>query len=264
VARIHNVDADGLLDRKFPVLDHGFVQMIDYMGGDKRIVDAARVSTKKNSKGRESDRKLINYLMSKRHTSPFEQVVLTFNIKMPIFVARQMIRHRTARLNEVSGRYSVLSCDSYVPNNRMQYQSQDNMQGSGSDMPEDIGGTILEQMIMDQTILNDSYDKYLGMGLSREVARINLPLSTYTEWFWQIDLHNLFHFLNQRLDEDAQWEIRQYAEVIGKCAEAVAPVSYDAFLEYVLHAKSVSRSNIMELREILRPDVWDKVEKLIS
>lgn len=241
--------AEAILDKEYKVLDHGFVRLVDYLGGDDRIVQAARVSYGAGTKTVRDDARLINYLLRNEHTSPFEQVVLTFHVKMPIFVARQWVRHRTARMNEISGRYSVMSDDFYMPE-RLPIQSTDNKQGSSAEsIPEEVSKEIMGLMEQDQKELYARYTDLIERGVSREIARINLPLSLYTEIYWQIDLHNLFHFLKLRLDAHAQYEIRVYAEVMGEIAKIVAPVAWEAFEEHVLYAKTFSRSELEKLNK---------------
>jgi len=198
------------------------------------------------------DKALIAYLYRNAHTSPFEQVQLSFHCKLPIFVSRQWVRHRTARLNELSGRYSVMQDEFYVPDPaRVQYQSADNKQGSGESMPAAYGRAVVEQIGAEQRSLYGSYESMLSTGVARELARINLPLSLYTEWYWQIDLHNLFHFLRLRLDPHAQYEIRAYGEALAVCARAVAPFAYEAFEEYGLYGANFSRQELKLLRALL-------------
>src|SRR5436309_54006 len=210
MARVIVPEAEALLDKEFPVLDHGFVRLVDYLGGDSRIVAAARVSYGPGTKTIREDAALINYLMSNKHTSPFEQVILTFHAKMPIFVARQWVRHRTARLNEVSGRYSVMPDEFYLPEaEQIGKQNKRNRQGRGpEELPPEHQERVLEILKRDQVSAYASYEELLGHEIARELARINLPLSLYTQWYWQIDLHNLLHFLRLRLDSHAQYEIR--------------------------------------------------------
>jgi thymidylate synthase (FAD) len=238
MARMNVPQADELIDRELPVLDKGFVRLVDYLGGDERVVQAARVSYGQGTKGFRQDRQLIRYLLRNEHTSPFEQVVLTFHVKLPIFVARQWIRHRTARVNEISGRYSVLDDDFYLPPpEQLRYQSSESKQGRAEEcLPPDVSEQVRTKMAQGQQRAYAEYRELLELGLSREVARINLPLSIYTQWYWQIDLHNLMHFLKLRLDAHAQWEIREYAQRLATCAAAVAPLSYEAFDEFVLRA----------------------------
>lgn len=244
-------EAEALLDQEISVLDKGFVRLVDYMGGDQRIVQSARVSYGSGTKSFRQDRALIHYLLRNEHTSPFEQVVLTFHCKMPIFVARQWVRHRTARLNEISGRYSVMKDEFYVPElNQMKAQSSDNKQARSDEaIPE--GDEIIAELQADQAHL---YKNYLGMidkGLARELARTNLPLSLYTEWYWQIDLHNLFHFIRLRLDPHAQYEIRVYAEALAMCAKAVAPMAFEAFEEHIQGSVRFSKVELAGLARML-------------
>ena len=245
--------AEAILDTQFPVLDHGFVRLVDYMGGDTRIVQAARVSYGEGTKSYRKDKGLINYLLRNEHTSPFEQVVFTFHTKMPIFVARQWVRHRTARLNEISGRYSILKDEFYVPETTaIAPQSTDNKQGRSKERFAPKEEEHIRSALSDGQ--HDAYRAYQGLldtGLARELARINLPLSTYTEWYWQIDLHNLFHFLRLRLDPHAQYEIRAYAEVMNEIAGKVCPIALEAFEEHVRGVLRLSRSEADALRRLL-------------
>lgn len=246
-------EAESILDKEFAVLDHGFVRLVDYLGGDARIVQSARVSYGPGTRTVREDRGLINYLMRNRHTSPFEQVILTFHAKMPIFVARQWVRHRTARLNEISGRYSVMPDEFYVPEpSDIRYQSKRNKQGrSSEEVPPALREKVLEIIKRDQGDVYGRYRELLEDDIARELARINLPLSLYTQWYWQIDLHNLFHFLKVRMDPHAQVEIRRYAEVMATMARAVAPMAYEAFEEHELHAVTFSRKEMDALRNLL-------------
>jgi len=245
MAHDQNQAAEAVLDVEHPVLDHGFVRLVDYLGGDQRIVDAARVSySGKEVKTFRRNKELINYLLKNHHTSPFEQVQLTFHVKLPIFVARQWIRHRTARVNEISGRYSVLRDEFYVPSpDAVRFQSKRNRQGGDDEeVPPETREQVLKTIMSEQESLYKSYEGRVEKDIARELARINLPLSIYTEWYWQIDLHNLFHFLKLRLDWHAQYEIRCYAEKMLEIARAVAPIAVDAFEEYELFAVTLSRT----------------------
>lgn len=253
MARIIVPGAEALLDQEIRVLDKGFVRLVDYLGGDQRIVQAARVSYGAGTKSYRQDRGLIHYLMKNEHTSPFEQVVLTFHAKMPIFVARQWVRHRTARLNEVSGRYSIMKDDFYVPEaGSLKVQSDSNKQARGDEtLPPEVAERVLTELQEDQATL---YRHYLGMidgGLAREVARTNLPLSLYTEWYWQMDLHNLLRFLRLRMHPHAQYEIREYANAMAACARAVAPIAFEAFEEHVLGGVQLSRAECAEMARLL-------------
>lgn len=243
--------AEQLLDQEIQVLDKGFVRLVDYMGSDERIVQSARVSYGSGTKSFRQDKGLINYLMRNEHTSPFEQVILTFHTKMPIFVARQWVRHRTARLNEISGRYSIMKDEFYVPESgQMRGQSDDNKQARSDEVVGNAAEMIAE-MEADQKLIYDHYTGMVEGGLAREIARSNLPLSLYTEWYWQIDLHNLFRFLHLRMDSHAQYEIRVYAEAMAQCAKAVAPIAYDAFEEHILNSVRLSRQECVAMAAIM-------------
>jgi thymidylate synthase (FAD) len=234
-------EAELILDKQFDVLDHGFVRLVDYMGGDSRIVQAARVSYGNGTKTPSEDEALIDYLMRHRHTSPFEQVELTFHCKMPIFCARQWVRHRTASLNEMSGRYSEMPEETYLPAlEHVQGQHDTNKQGRGGAIAIKAAEHYLDRVGIHAHNDFIAYRELLDQGIARELARICLPLSTYTEWYWKIDLHNLFHFLDLRLDEHAQFEIRQYAKVMLRAAGCVAPAAVRAFECNVLNAVTLS------------------------
>lgn len=253
MGRIIVPEAEALLDQEIKVLDKGFVRLVDYLGGDDRIVQAARVSYGSGTKSYRQDRGLIHYLLRNEHTSPFEQIVLTFHTKMPIFVARQWVRHRTARLNEISGRYSIMRDEFYVPEpNQMRFQSTDNKQArSDEELDAELAQQMIAEMEADQKQLYAHYEGMIEKGLAREIARGNLPLNLYTEWYWQIDLHNLFRFLHLRMDSHAQYEIRVYAEAMAQCAKAVAPVAYEAFEEHTLGGLKFSRAECEALSLML-------------
>jgi thymidylate synthase (FAD) len=242
--------AEEILDKEFPVLDKGFVRLVDYMGGDARIVQAARVSYGAGTKSFREDSALIDNLLRQEHTSPFEQVILTFHVKLPIFVARQWIRHRTARVNEVSGRYSVMKDDFYLPAAAaVAMQSADNKQGRASgSLPEDAARSYISRMEAGQRAAYEEYSALIEAGLARELARIDLPLSLYTEWYWQIDLHNLFRFISLRLDLHAQLEIREYARVLLDMARAVAPAACASFENHILGGTRFSAEEMAELK----------------
>jgi thymidylate synthase (FAD) len=257
MARMSVPEADALLDTRIDVLDHGFVRLVDYLGGDARIVQAARVSYGEGTKSLREDRALIDYLLRHAHTSPFEQVVLTFHVKMPIFVARQWLRHRTARVNELSGRYSVMADEFYLPEaDQVRYQSTVQKQGRSEEaVPEGVRTEVREALARGQGESFAAYEALLAEGVARELARVNLPVALYTEMYWQIDLHNLFHFLRLRIDSHAQYEIRVYAEALARCAQAVAPIAYTAFEEHVLHGRRFSQAEWSLLREALDLEV---------
>lgn len=246
-------EADAILDEEFPVLNHGFVRLVDYMGGDARIVQAARVSYGAGTKTIREDAGLIDYLLRHQHTSPFEQVVLTFHIKMPIFVARQWIRHRTARLNEVSGRYSVMADEFYIPKDTdVAFQSTDNKQGRSTDAVDAAFVHEVKQSLKEgQANAYAEYSRLVEKGTARELARVNLPLSLYTEMYWQIDLHNLFHFLWLRLDEHAQKEIRDYAHILLDITRKVAPLATSSFENFKQGGVTFAQDELEQLRAIL-------------
>jgi thymidylate synthase (FAD) len=246
-------EADDILDKEFSVLDKGFIRLVDYLGGDERVVQSARVSYGAGTKSYREDAGLIDYLLRNRHTSPFEQVVLTFHVKLPIFVARQWIRHRTARLNEISGRYSVMKDDFYVPDPAdIALQSTDNKQGRSEEaLNADAAARVRSAFAEGQRQAYTGYSGLIEQGIARELARINLPLSLYTEWYWQIDLHNLFHFLELRLDAHAQREIRLYAEVLFAISQKVAPLCCESFERHILGGVSFSQDELAELRRRL-------------
>ncbi|MBN1241827.1 MAG: FAD-dependent thymidylate synthase [Spirochaetales bacterium] len=242
--------AEEILDREYPVLDKGFVRLVDYLGGDERIAQAARVSYGAGTRTVREDAALIDHLLRNEHTSPFEQVVLTFHVKLPVFVARQWIRHRTARVNEISGRYSIMKDEFYVPApDDVALQSRDNKQGRTDEpVPPEAAHATIARMRDDQKAAYESYAALVESGLARELARINLPLSLYTEWYWQIDLHNLFRFLSLRLDPHAQREIRAYAAALLEVARKVAPTACASFERHVLGGTQFSAEEMRELR----------------
>ena len=246
-------EAEKILDKEFPVLNHGFVRLVDYMGGDSRIVQSARVSYGDGTKTVREDAGLIDYLLRHQHTSPFEQVVLTFHVKMPIFVARQWIRHRTARVNEISGRYSIMRDEFYLPADvDVAKQSTDNKQGRSTEpVTHQYAAEVQEKLEKGQEQAYADYSALVETGLARELARVNLPLSLYTEMYWQIDLHNLFHFLKLRLDGHAQKEIRDYADVILEITRAVAPLATSSFENYMRNGVNFSGEEMEELRKML-------------
>lgn len=246
-------EAEEILDKAIPVLDKGFVRLVDYMGGDSRIVQAARVSYGDGTKTVREDGALIDYLLRNGHTSPFEQVELTFHVKLPIFVARQWIRHRTANVNEISGRYSILKNECYVPSPQdVAAQSAHNKQGrEATPFPEETASALIAQMKDAQDSAFQSYNALVAQDLARELARINLPLSTYSEWYWKIDLHNLFHFLRLRCDAHAQKEIRAYAFVILDVCRKVAPLATAAFEKHQKDGVSFSSTELQALRNML-------------
>ena len=251
-----NPQAEELLDKEFKCLNAGFVRLIDYMGGDESIVQAARVSYGKGTKSVNEDRGLIRYLMRHQHTTPFEMVELKFHIKLPIFVARQWIRHRTANVNEYSGRYSVMKDEFYIPDaDAIHFQSKRNKQGRASEeVPTELRKKVLDILTSAQRETYAEYEHMLEEDIARELARVHLPLSLYTEWYWKIDLHNLFHFLQLRIDEHAQYEIRVYGEAMAEITKKVAPMAWEAFEDYILKAKKFSRLELNVLKEHFKTD----------
>ena len=242
---------DAILGKSFPVLDHGFVRVVDYMGNDSSIVQMARVSYGEGTKAPSDDRSLIRYLMRHDHTSPFEGCEIKLHVKLPIFVARQWIRHRTVNVNEVSGRYSILKDEFYMPAaERLGRQSVTNKQGTGEGYAGAEAASLLNWM---ESSAKESFETYGDLtgeaaDLSRELARIVLPLSTYPEWYWKIDLHNLFHFMRLRADSHAQQEIRDYAVVLEHIANTWVPNAYEAYVDYRRDAVKFSRVEMELLR----------------
>ncbi|MCX7908769.1 MAG: FAD-dependent thymidylate synthase [Ignavibacteria bacterium] len=248
------MEKNEIIGKEFKCLDKGFVRLVDIMGGDDSIVQAARVSYGKGTKTVSEDRNLIRYLMRHRHTSPFEMVEYKFHIKLPIFVARQWIRHRTANVNEYSGRYSIMPDEFYLPSPEdVRTQSKTNKQGrSDEPIPEDIANKFIEDLKDTQNFLYEKYNSYLSQEIARELARINLPLSTYTEWYWKIDLHNLFHFLELRLHPTAQFEIREYAKIIAQIVKHTCPIAYEAFEDYRLNSITFSAKELKILSSMIQ------------
>lgn len=254
-----------ILFEPLPVLDQGFVRVVDYMGDDAAVVQAARVSYGRGTRKTSEDRGLIRYLMRHWHTTPFEMPSIKLHVKLPIFVARQWIRHRTASVNEYSARYSVLDREFYVPDAaHLAVQSSSNRQGRGEVLGAEHAEQVLAILRQDA---RQTYDHYLWMlnedeegervdearpALARELARMNLPLSAYTQWYWKTDLHNLMGFLRLRADPHAQWEIRAYAEEICSIVRRWAPVSFEAFEDYRLHAVQLSRMEAGLVRSLMQ------------
>lgn len=241
-----------------PVLDVGHVRLIDTMGDDERIEQVARVSF--DGRGRSERRSLLRYLMRHRHTSPFEHAQITLDIRAPIFVARQMMRHRMQSINEVSARYTELAADGYRPDaSQVCAQSETNRQGRGAALDAD---TATEWLEADRAASSTSADLYrwaCASGVSRELARITLPVSTYTRWVSTWDAHNLLHFLALRLDPHAQWEVREYAHAIAHVVADWLPLTWEAFTDYRLRAATLSRAEVEALRMALQPDTVELV-----
>ena len=250
--------AEGLEERlhaPVPVLDHGFVRVIDYMGDDSAVVQAARVSYGAGTKSVRDDAGLIRYLMRHWHSTPFEMCEIKLHVKLPVFVARQWIRHRTANVNEYSARYSILDREFYIPAPQdLAAQSTTNRQGRGTVLEGEDAARVLEILRDDSQRAYAHYEEMLdpdGPGLARELARMNLPMNVYTQWYWKTDLHNLFHFLRLRADPHAQKEIRVYAEAIAEIARAWVPVCWQAFEDYRLNAVQFSGPAMACLRRML-------------
>jgi thymidylate synthase (FAD) len=242
-----------LVGKYFPVLDHGFVALKDFMGDDEDIVEAARVSYGSGTKKVQSDSNLLRYLFRKRHTSPFEMCEVKLHVKLPIFVARQLVRHRTAKLNEYSLRYSLAPLQYYRPKREVfQAQSPTNRQGRGGALEADLYDDISGQSDAVRTALSDLYVTQLENDVARELARIDLPLSLYTEWYWKLDLHNLLHFLDLRADPHAQWEIQEYARVKAGIVKVLFPDTFGAWLDYSYQAVTFSRMERQVLGQLLQ------------
>jgi len=256
-----------LLYEPIPVLDHGFVRVVDYMGADESVVQAARVSYGKGTRQVSDDRGLIRYLLRNAHSTPFEMCEIKLHVKLPIFVARQWVRHRTANINEYSARYSVLDREFYLPRPEMiGAQDSRNRQGRGNTLSPERARQVLDILKRDAETTYAHYEELLGdpgpeaagqagtedEPLARELARINLPVSFYTQWYWKIDLHNLFHFLRLRSDAHAQYEIRAYGEALVRVMEAWVPLCWEAFTDYRLKALSLSRVEAEIVRRLVR------------
>jgi thymidylate synthase (FAD) len=245
-------EADQLIGVRRPVLAHGYVALVDYMGNDAAIVQAARVSYGRGTKSVRDDRGLIRYLLRHRHTTPFEMVEFKFLVRLPIYVARQMVRHRTSSINEYSQRYSIVPDEFDLPApEEVRRQSARNRQGRGEPLPPEIVSRFREDLTRVSTEAYRAYQQALGDGVARETARLLLPLAYYTEWYWKIDLWNLFHFLALRLDPHAQEEIRLYAAEFAKLAQVVCPVAVEAFQDFVLESVSLSRKEAAAVAALL-------------
>ena len=244
------------LYRAHPVLDHGFIRVVDYMGDDTAIVQAARVSYGAGTKHVQNDDGLIRYLMRHWHSTPFEMCEVKLHVKLPVFVARQWIRHRTANVNEYSARYSILDREFYIPApEHLAAQSVVNNQGRGEVLTGAESARVLEMLKSDANTAYDHYEAMLSQdgqqGLARELARMNLPANIYTQWYWKVDLHNLFHFLRLRADPHAQYEIRVYAEAIAACVKDWVPLAYAAFEDYRMGGVTLSAKAIEVLKRRL-------------
>jgi thymidylate synthase (FAD) len=266
-----------ILYEAIPVLDHGFIRVVDYMGDDAAIVQAARISYGRGTKRVSEDKGLINYLMRHRHTTPFEMCEIKYHVKLPIFVARQWIRHRTANVNEYSARYSVLDKEFYIPSpEHLAAQSVTQKQGREEVLEPRSAWWVLELLREDAEHAYDDYTKLLNQdeagkprdptwpGLARELARMNLSLNFYTQWYWKIDLYNLFHFLSLRADPHAQYEIRAYAEAMLETVKRWVPMAYDAFREYRMNAATISATGLQVIRRMLAGETVDQAASGLS
>jgi thymidylate synthase (FAD) len=260
-----------LLYEPLTVLDHGFVRVIDYMGDDAAVVQAARVSYGKGTKRVSDDAGLINYLMRHRHTTPFEMCEIKYHVKLPIFVARQWIRHRTANVNEYSARYSVLDKEYYIPApEQLAAQSQSNRQGRGQTLEGAEAQRVLEILRADAEQTYGHYAEMLNedetgkpadesrSGLARELARMNLTLNTYTQWYWKVDLHNLMHFLSLRADAHAQYEIRVYADAMMETLRRWVPLTASAFEDYRMGAAHLSAKGLAVVKRLIAGESVDQ------
>jgi len=286
-----SLELEKVLYQPFEVLDHGFVRVIDYMGNDSSVVQAARVSYGQGTKKVNADKALINYLIANRHTTPLEMCEIKFHIKLPIFVARQWIRHRTASVNEYSARYSIVEDEFYVPKaENLSAQSKINHQGRDENNVLNVAESKRVLEILKNDALK-SYDHYLEMinqdsagnivdkdkeGLARELARMNLPLSCYTQWYWKIDLHNLLHFLNLRADSHAQYEIRVYAQIMLNLVQKWVPHCFEAFVKHHKNGQNISQPALEVIKKMLKGEKvaqensglsmreWNELEQILK
>ena len=263
--RITSPELEKILYEALPVLDHGFVRVIDYMGDDSSIVQSARVSYGKGTKKVSTDEGLIKYLMRHWHSTPFEMCEIKYHVKLPIFIARQWIRHRTANVNEYSARYSILDKEFYLPSpEHLAAQSQSNRQGRGEIIEGKQAKKILDLLKNDaertynnyEMMLNQKYDGSVidenEVGLARELARMNLTLNTYTQWYWKTDLLNLMNFLRLRVDQHAQYEIRTYAEAMLDTLKRWVPITYEAFMDYRVGGTEVSNKGKHVIQKLIK------------
>jgi thymidylate synthase (FAD) len=247
--------AEEILGGYFRVLDHGYVALVDYMGSDEDVESAARVSYGHGTRRTSQTRGLIRYLRRHHHTTPSEMVELKFHCVMPIFVARQMVRHRTFSINELSARYSIMPLLFYTPaEDHFALQSRSNKQGREGGAPAEVYREAVRRWEALRKDAGGGYAWMLEEDVARELARIDLPLSTYTQWYWKIDLHNLLHFLTLRVDPRAQWEIQEYARVMAGMVKRVAPLSYEAWVDYDLCARPLTRAERAALAQLVRAE----------
>lgn len=265
------------LYKPFKVLDHGFIRIVDYMGDDNAVVQAARVSYGTGTKQVREDRGLIRYLMRHRHTTPFEMCEIKLHVKLPIFVARQWVRHRTANINEYSARYSYLDKEFYVPQpEHLATQSSTNRQGRGAVLEGQEAAKVLQILREDASRSHDHYVEMMNEdesgitlrdgqhGLARELARMNLTLNFFTQWYWKVNLHNFMHFLSLRADQHAQYEIRTYAETMLKILEKWVPQVYEAFCDYRLSSFEMSSPALAVVKKLVAGEPVDQVASGLS
>ncbi len=275
--RVTVAELESILYEAIPILDHGFIRVIDYMGDDTSIVQAARVSYGKGTKKVSTDSGLIKYLMRHWHSTPFEMCEIKYHVKLPIFIARQWIRHRTANVNEYSARYSILDKEFYLPAvENLAAQSQSNRQGRGDVLTGDQAKKVLDLLRKDaeqtydnyETMLNERYDGSVidekQVGLARELARMNLTLNTYTQWYWKTDLLNLMNFLRLRADHHAQYEIRAYADAMLDTVKRWVPITYDAFLDYRVGGTEVSSKGKKIIQKLISGEKVDAEKSGLS
>ena len=268
--RVISPELEKILYEAIPILDHGFIRVVDYMGDDSSIVQSARVSYGKGTKKVSTDSGLIKYLMRHRHSTPFEMCEIKYHVKLPIFVARQWIRHRTANVNEYSARYSILDKEFYLPSKEnLAAQSTSNRQGRGTVINGKQADNILEILKKDaeqtynnyETMLNERYDGTTideeNQGLARELARMNLTLNTYTQWYWKTDLLNLLNFLSLRADSHAQYEIRAYAQAMTETLKKWVPITFEAFMDYRVGAMELSAKGKAVIQKMIKGEPCD-------
>jgi thymidylate synthase (FAD) len=275
--RVTSPELEKVLYEAISVLDHGFIRVIDYMGDDTSIVQSARVSYGKGTKKVSTDEGLIKYLMRHRHSTPFEMCEIKYHVKLPIFIARQWIRHRTANVNEYSARYSILDKEFYLPDkNQLAAQSQSNRQGRGDVLQGKQAEEVLNILKDDATRTYDNYEKLLNerfdgtkidenkTGLARELARMNLTLNTYTQWYWKTDLLNLLNFLFLRADNHAQYEIRVYADKMLDTVKRWVPITYQAFMDYRVGAAEISSKGLKIIKSMILGKKFSQEESGLS
>jgi thymidylate synthase (FAD) len=275
--RVTAPNLEKILYEAIPILDHGFIRVVDYMGNDTSIVQAARVSYGKGTKKVSTDSGLIKYLMRHWHSTPFEMCEIKYHVKLPIFIARQWIRHRTANVNEYSARYSILDKEFYLPKTEnLAAQSQSNRQGRGDVLQGEQAKKVLELLKNDaeqtynnyEMMLNERYDGSVidekEIGLARELARMNLTLNTYTQWYWKTDLLNLMNFLRLRADHHAQYEIRTYADAMLDTLKKWVPITYEAFMDYRVGGTEVSAKGKIILQKLIKGEDVDVEQSGLS